>query len=381
MKMKLISAALLAGLAPMTMAANLQPYYGLQGTYVDGDNLRNNKEGYGATLLLGVPINSYTAVEFNVFGLRSDNDTNSFDKQLGGGIDFALFPFARTGRFSPFLLAGSGAMNEDRNGPQRGYSFFNAGGGFLADLTQDGLVSLRVDAKRYRVHDNELIPGRDQLWDTRINAGLQVAFRPDPAVIVVVPATPPPAPPADTDGDGVPDSIDQCPGTLPGLRVDSVGCAIPLPPPPPAPKDSDQDGVLDINDACPGTPLGLKVDERGCAIKTAKIVLRDINFEFNSSKLTSGAKQSLDKVVEGLRGQPTMSLLIEGHTDSVGSDTYNLKLSKQRATSVRAYLIESGIASTRVESTGFGESQPVGSNKTADGRAENRRVEFKVTKQ
>ncbi|MDO9454234.1 MAG: OmpA family protein [Stagnimonas sp.] len=381
MKKKLLAAAILAGAAHTAIAANGQPYYGLQGTYIDGDNLRNNKEGYGATLLLGLPVNQYLASELNVFGLRMDNSTQSFDKQWGAGLDLAIYPLTRSGRFAPFLLVGSGAQYEDRNGPERGYTFINAGGGFLADLTADGLVSLRVDAKRYRVHDNELIPGRDQLWDTRISAGLQVAFGPDP--VIAPPPAPyvPPAPPADSDGDGVIDSIDQCPGTLPGLRVDSVGCPLPLPPPPMPPKDSDQDGVLDSSDACPGTPLGLKVDERGCAIKAAKIVLHDINFEFNSSTLTSGAKLSLDKVADGLRGQPTMSLLIEGHTDSVGADAYNLKLSKQRANSARAYLIESGIESSRIEATGLGETQPIASNKTKDGRAENRRVEFKVTRQ
>ncbi len=378
MKAKLMAVALMAGVAQAASAANGQPYYGLQGTFVDGDNLRNNKEGYGATLLLGLPYNQYISSELNIFGLRMDNDTGSFDKQLGAGLDLAIYPFTRSQRFAPFLLIGSGAMNEDRNGPERGYSFINAGGGFLADLTQDGLVALRVDAKRYRVHDNELIPGVDQLWDTRISAGLQVAFRPDPVVAAPAPAVPP-APPADSDGDGVNDNIDQCPGTLPGLRVDAVGCPLPLPPPPPV--DSDQDGVMDPNDACPGTPIGLKVDERGCAIKEARIVLRDINFEFNKAVLTSAAKASLDKVVEGLRGQPSMSLLIEGHTDSVGSDAYNLKLSKQRAASARAYLLENGIEGSRIESVGFGESQPVASNKTVDGRAENRRVEFKVTKQ
>jgi len=76
-----------------------------------------------------------------------------------------------------------------------------------------------------------------------------------------------------------------------------------------------------------------------------------------------------------------MSLIIEGHTDSKGSDAYNLKLSKQRAAAVRDYLIESGIVGTRIEATGLGESQPTASNATEEGRAENRRVEFKVTQQ
>lgn len=377
MKMKLMAAALLAAAAPLSMAANDSPYYAVQGTYIDADNLRNNKEGYGATVTFGLPVGQYLASELNLFALRMNNDTNSFDKQLGAGLDIALYPFTRNQVFAPFLSIGSGAQYEDRNGPQRGYTFVNAGGGFLLDLTADRKVALRVDAKRYRVHDNELIPGQKQLWDTRINAGLQFAFNADPAPVVAPPPPPPPPAPVDSDGDGVVDGVDQCPNTPPGVQVNSVGCPLP----PPAPVDTDGDGVLDPVDACPGTPLGLKVDERGCAVKEAKITLRDINFEFNKATLTSEAKGSLDKVAAGLRGQSTMSLLIEGHTDSVGADTYNLKLSKQRAESARAYLIESGIEGGRLTAAGMGESQPVGSNKTADGRAENRRVEFKVTKQ
>ncbi len=376
MKTKLMAAALLAGVASVAMAADDNKYFGVQGTFVDGDNLRNNKEGFGATVMLGLPVSRYFATELSVFGLRMDNDTNSFDKQIGAGLDLAYYPMTRAPAFTPFLLIGSGAMNEDRNGPERGYSFINAGGGFLLNLTSDQKVALRVDAKRYRVHDNELIPGRKQLWDTRISAGLQVAFgAPPPPVVVVTPA---PAAPVDSDRDGVVDGIDQCPNTPIGTPVNSVGCPLP---PPPAPIDSDRDGVMDPNDACPGTPFGLKVDERGCAIKEARIVLRDINFEFNKATLTSEAKASLDKITEGLRGQPTMSLLIEGHTDAVGSDAYNLGLSKRRAAAARAYLLEGGIDAARLESVGMGESQPVASNKTVDGRAENRRVEFKVTKQ
>ena len=206
---------------------------------------------------------------------------------------------------------------------------------------------------------------------------MQIAFGGDTPPPLIVTAPPPP-PPADSDGDGVPDSRDRCPNTPLGSMVDANGCP---PPPPPAPKDSDRDGVLDPVDACPGTPYGMKVDASGCAIKTAKVVLRDINFEFDSARLTADAKQSLSKVAEGLRGQPSMELLIEGHTDSVGADAYNLKLSKLRANAARDYLIGEGISPSRLSADGLGEAKPVASNKTKDGRAENRRVEFSVTKQ
>jgi outer membrane protein OmpA-like peptidoglycan-associated protein len=178
------------------------------------------------------------------------------------------------------------------------------------------------------------------------------------------------------------DINDRCPGTLPGLPVDGSGCALPPPPPPPRPAvDSDQDGVLDPSDACPGTPIGMRVDSRGCAVREAKVVLRDINFEFGKSRLTGVAQQSLDRIAEGLRGQPSMTLLVEGHTDAIGSDAANRTLSQARAEAVRSYLIQSGIDARRLMARGLGESEPVASNSTESGRAENRRVEFEVLQQ
>ena len=112
-----------------------------------------------------------------------------------------------------------------------------------------------------------------------------------------------------------------------------------------------------------------------------KCILHDINFEFDSSRLTAASKAQLDKIAAGLRGQPTMGLVIEGHTDATGPDAYNPKLSKERAGSARSYLIEQGIEASRLEATGYGESKPIATNKTKEGRAENRRVEFKVTKE
>lgn len=352
---KLILAALMAGAAQTAFAVNNQPYGAIEGTYFNPDNLRQEKNGSGGALIFGIPAGQYLAGELNLFGVRADQTNGtSFNKTWGGGLDLHVYPFKRTGTFAPFLSIGSGSQYEDRNGPERGYLFLNAGGGFLANLTADGRTALRVEAKRVRVHDYELVPGQDNLWDTRISAGIQVAFGNDPVPPPPVLLPPPPPPPA-----------------LP-----------PPPPPPPAPPlDSDQDGVPDSIDACPGTPLGMQVDARGCAIKAAKVVLHDINFEFGKAKLTEDSKTSLDKVVAGLKGQPSMHLLIEGHTDSVGSVKANLALSKKRAAAAKAYLVESGISEKRLVSKGFGKSRPIATNKTAEGRAENRRVEFKVIEQ
>ena len=132
--------------------------------------------------------------------------------------------------------------------------------------------------------------------------------------------------------------------------------------------------------ACPNTPHGMKVDDKGCAVKAATIVLHDITFETDKAILTAEAKKSLDNIIAGLKGQPSMALQIDGHTDSTGSAPHNLKLSKERAASAKQYLVDSGIAASRLQTEGYGETKPVASNKTKEGRAENRRVEFKVLK-
>jgi outer membrane protein OmpA-like peptidoglycan-associated protein len=155
--------------------------------------------------------------------------------------------------------------------------------------------------------------------------------------------------------------------------------------------DEDGDGVLDSRDKCPGTPKGVRVDANGCpppapvveeavVVKEETIVIRDVHFQFNKSTLTPSDKQVLDKIATRLKAEaPTAQLTVTGHTDSVGSDAYNQKLSDKRAHSVVEYLIEQGVPrSNFVSVVGAGESQPVADNKTADGRAQNRRTEIKI---
>ncbi len=140
--------------------------------------------------------------------------------------------------------------------------------------------------------------------------------------------------------------------------------------------DTDGDGVNDIRDACPNTPEGAKVDELGCA--KFEGVLKGVNFEYNSSRLTSRARAILEEVAAELKNYPNVRIQVEAHTDSKGSSGYNLWLSKARAQSVIDFLSSRGISSRRLIPIGFGETKPIASNKTDAGRALNRRVEFKV---
>lgn len=165
----------------------------------------------------------------------------------------------------------------------------------------------------------------------------------------------------DSDGDGVFDHLDKCPGTPAGVKVDSVGC----------PLDTDGDGVYDYLDKCPGTPAGAKVNSDGCW------VLGDVLFDFDKSVIKADATPILDHVAVVLKNNPGVKVSLDGHTDSVGSDAYNMGLSKRRANAVKAYLVKKGIDASRLSTAGFGESKPVASNDTDQGRSLNRRVEIR----
>ncbi len=155
--------------------------------------------------------------------------------------------------------------------------------------------------------------------------------------------------------------------------------------------DSDGDGVIDLLDKCPNTPPGEKVDGSGCPLPKQKApvkivvteedkrvvneAIRNLEFDFGKASIRSTSFPSLNRVAELLINK-NFSLKLAGHTDDVGSDQANLRLSKNRAESVKQYLVQRGANPSRIEATGYGESQPIASNATEAGRQQNRRVEF-----
>lgn len=243
--------------------------------------------------------------------------------------------------------------------------------------------------------------------------------------------------PIDSDHDGVPDNIDACPGTPAGMKVDARGCPIPIdsdgdgvtddkdvcPGTPvgqkvdvrgcPLPVDSDSDGVTDDKDACPGTPLGQKVDARGCPLPVdsdadgvpdnldkcpgtiagqkvdavgcpelfaagkATVTLQGVTFLSGRAILTPNAKVILNGVAASLAANPTIRVEVGGYTDNTGSRARNITLSRARANAVATYLIQRGVSASQLTAKGYGPANPVASNTTASGRAENRRVELK----
>jgi OOP family OmpA-OmpF porin len=181
--------------------------------------------------------------------------------------------------------------------------------------------------------------------------------------------------PIDSDGDGVPDHLDKCPGTPKGVKVDAVGC----------PLDSDGDGVPDYLDKCPGTPRGVPVDENGCP-PTGVVIRGDewavegqVLFDTDKATLKPSAQALLDRVVAFLQKNQQWQVEIQGHTDNTGPKAWNETLSQMRADSVKNYLVTRGVAADRLTAKGFGWSEPIASNDTAEGRQQNRRVDFRPT--
>jgi outer membrane protein OmpA-like peptidoglycan-associated protein len=150
----------------------------------------------------------------------------------------------------------------------------------------------------------------------------------------------------DTDGDGVPDYMDKCAMTYPGLRVDKHGC-----------------------------PRELTVEER-----ELKMISDKVFFEFDSATLKEESKADLDKLVQYLNDRKWIQLSIEGHTDVKGDGVYNQILSERRAVAVKDYLVSKGIDGSKISTIGYGQKLPIASNDTEEGRALNRRVEFRLSR-
>jgi outer membrane protein OmpA-like peptidoglycan-associated protein len=159
------------------------------------------------------------------------------------------------------------------------------------------------------------------------------------------------------------------PAPAPAPAIASTPPPPPRPAPPP-PRDTDGDSITDNLDKCPSTARGEKVDPVGCAYNVRINVL----FETNSATLAGDQHEELDRLVVALNSTPTLSAIIEGHTDSAGTAEHNQDLSERRATTVADYLASRGINANRLRAQGFGEFRPIADNTTADGRAQNRRV-------
>jgi OOP family OmpA-OmpF porin len=225
-------------------------------------------------------------------------------------------------RIRPFVAFGAGEIDIDADFADTVETTLNAGLGLRWMITRS--LGLRLEGRLlYSLDESK----RDGLF----NVGLNYYFG------QVEPTPEPVAAPVDSDGDGVTDDIDQCPNTPPGTRVDAVGCPLPV-------------------------------------AQVASIKLK-VNFAFDSDAVQERYFTDLAELAAFLKRFEDVYVDIEGHTDSVGPDDYNMQLSQRRAQAVVDVLVKDhGIAPQRLNAVGFGETKPVASNDTKEGRAENRRV-------
>jgi OOP family OmpA-OmpF porin len=169
--------------------------------------------------------------------------------------------------------------------------------------------------------------------------------------------------------------VDQRRTSMPVYREVSVPvAAAALPEVTPQILDGDSDGVDDQRDFCPGTAVGIAVDAIGCEVFNG--ALDGLNFPSNSAELTAEARRRLDAVVQTLKAYPDMKFVVAAHTDDRGAADANHVLSKRRVVSVGRYLADAGIDQSRFTLRAYGETRPIASNDTAEGRLANRRVEL-----
>lgn len=341
-----VTAGFLAA-SPAAMAVD--GYATIMGSYVVPDSKRHTDNGFGGTVLAGIRLTDTVFGEVNVFGHEVDLDSNNYYKlkgevkSYGAGYDlnFALSPNST----HPFLLLGAGVAADKYTNFKDRSPFFDVGFGVLAG-------KFRGEIRGYSFNKIDTILGSNHAFDLRLNVGLQFGSAPAPAPVVVVAPTPAPV------------------------------YAPPAPKPAPAPKmvDSDHDGVADSFDRCPGTPAGVEVDDNGCA-NISKVVLRGVNFGTGSAKLLPAASDTLRTVAAAMKANPKLKVEVDGYSDSIGDPKQNLVLSARRANSVKVFLTGEGIAADRLTTKGYGAASPADTNSTPAGRANNRRVAFKVTAQ
>jgi len=341
-----------------------------------------DKPVYG--LRLGYDLTERWGLEGALDYVKTKLDQGSSDaaRVYGYRLD-ALFHFMPQEKLVPYVAAGVGGTNAEYpiNFDNDNDFLFNYGAGVKYFLSDNW--ALRADIRHLLVFD-----GGRQDWESTI--GLTFLFggmKPAPVAAMdsdndgvldsmdKCPNTPKGVSVdaagcplvSDSDGDGVVDSMDKCPDTPKGVSVDAAGC----------PLDSDGDGVLDYLDKCPNTPKGAKVDKDGCPEKLAEKVSIALQIEFDSGKadIKSKYEEQIKKVADFMTTYPETTAVIEGHTDNVGKEASNVRLSTRRSESVRTYLIEKfGIAPGRLITKGFGSSQPVADNATPEGRQKNRRI-------
>ena len=296
------------------------------------------------------------------------------------GQDKAWNPYVSVG--AGHADFGSGPAGLRTPGTDHDETRVNVGAGVRYNISD--MISLRADLREFHGID-------ESTFDTMASLGLSFAFHR---------TTEKPAP-ADADNDGVPDTRDQCPNTPASVQVDSNGCELDndndgvanskdqCPNTPAGAQvnsrgcelDSDNDGVVNSKDQCPNTAAGVEVDENGCegVTDTIETINLRVQFPLNSSVIDDAYDLEIRQVAEFMEEHPGTTVEIAGHTDNTGKAEYNRFLSQRRAEAVAERLVSAlGVDPDRVSAVGYGEAEPIATNDTPAGRAQNRRVEASI---
>ncbi len=331
-----LSASLLMGASDFSDRYNYE--VGLFGAGILKDNkLDNNYPNMGVYLAKNFHNSFISQVELGF--LRSDG--TKYDNNMGGThinrtYLNAIKRFNLTRKFAIYGLAGLGYkdLTKEIKDTNEDSAFFNYGLGLRYDIPYYG-ISVKGDVRHLLEKENK----NDFMYTFTLAMplGARVKEVVEPRVLEVEEIEP--------------------------LAVQT---AAPLQ----VSNDDDNDGVVNNLDKCPETSPGIKVNQDGC-VNTVKL---NINFAYNSAKINSSYNGNLEDFAKMLKSNEKLTAMIEAHTDSIGSQKYNLKLSDRRAASAVRALVDLGIGKNRLQSVGYGESNPIATNKTAEGRAQNRRV-------
>jgi len=350
-------------------SVELSPFAGYN-FFESGQNLNNHplfggRIGYNFTHSLGIEV----AGEFINSSVADKNKSYSHEGEFTNRSDSVkvtmyhldmVYHFMPEAKLNPFIVAGYGAAHYSPKINDQNMSLIDFGVGAKYWVTDN--IALRMDVRDNLVLDSTI-------HNVQVALGVVFAFGGKEKVAAV-----PLAKAMDSDGDGVPDTLDKCPGTPAGVAVDKDGC----------PLDTDKDGVPDYRDKCADTPAGVAVDKDGCPPPLEKVVIlvsepkveekiivaavepkivvlvfEDIHFQFDQSALTPEAKEVLKKDIRILKENPKARIRVAGYTSAAGTEEYNQKLSERRAVAVREYLVTEGvITQERLSTIGYGETHP-----------------------
>ncbi|WP_454829695.1 OmpA family protein [Pseudoxanthomonas wuyuanensis] len=357
MNKKLLCAAMLCGLG-VAQAASAQEFddrWYLTGSA--GFNLQDSDRGTNDAPFVGLGLGKFISPNWSLDGELNYQNPN-FDanqdlnwSQYGISLDLRRHFISEGRGWNPYILAGLGYQRSEEefdNFPSPDSPGDREDGNLAAKVgvglqtTLDKRVGVRAEIAYRADFDDSSVAAPDESWfgDVLASVGVIIPLGPKAAV------APPPAPPA--------------------------------PAPSCADLDDDGDGVNNCDDKCPGSQAGQTIGPDGCPVPVS-IDLKGVNFDFDKSTLRPDAVSILSEATEILKRYPDLRVEVAGHTDSVGTDAYNQGLSERRAKTVYDYLTSNGVDASRlVGPNGYGESRPIDTNDTAEGRARNRRTELNV---